>query len=1049
MQGFVHLTASPPGRWKEACKRTRAPDNVLTGAFIDNLRSYVRRVPDAHLQILSAVMAEALESLGIDKQARKIAVFTAAAPADFVQNISTHSVSHTIAAMLHVDGPHENTDCGCSSGYLAIDKSIGQIYTGACSTAVVGGILLMIQPAFAVASHSLGSLSDTGHMRPFSNDADGALLGEACGALVLELKTPTQAAQTSIVGQSVVHNSPRLPLGFADPGAMETAANMALNYAGVKSQAVTVAHLHAMGNPAGDIPEMLGVLEALRRGVTDQSLILASHKANIGLSTPASGVFDVIVASLCFQHRLVPKVVNITELSEHLQAGGNVVIPQESAHDLPLKSIIASVNGTGGTGVNVHLVLQHDGFDDCKDFQDVQLIPLAPNHHQIDHATEELQVQPTAAMEATSESMWTSQYGLVHEAESMLQHSIGPNSGTQYDGEPTPFSEGLSLQLSGGNLADVSKIVQEAIVVMVRKMKGIDVRATDPLMQIGINSLEATHLKYQLQRQLGSTVKLPSTLMFDFPTVEKITQCVTKQIFGEVSAVDICTETEIRRHLAETGIAGFSCVTPFGSKENVGFWTSLSCARTTIQCIPWNRFCKEDDDASVVYTSHGHFMDRIELFDNKFFMLSHSEALSTNPCQRLLLEKSYALLSKVGESKLTLIESKVAVFVGYAPTNEFRCPLTVYSTHGSDMSSVAGRVSFVLGLQGSCITLNTACSSSLAAVDLGHTSIQLGKCQQSLVAGVSVLLGSEVWIAMCTLQALSSNGQCKTFDSSADGYGRSEACVTLVLVNSDSRKSTLTMLEGTAINQDGRSASFMAPNGLAQEMLIREAVHTLPEPCNLLGIETHGTGTALGDPIEMGAICRVIQHSQTTTFTGALKSLIGHTEASSGLVSLSKAALSLNVWCVFPNVWLRESNPKMDIDDVNLLMTSEDVQMSLSNPVPLLGTSSFGFSGTNVHAVLQSRCCLIPIAIRLHPVVQYQHSSFVWWDTSSTAAATEGMPLLGVSTTILEAGSGIQWERSWPSATCSYMAKHHAGHEAPHAVTAAIVAIEFYAPNLR
>jgi acyl transferase domain-containing protein len=182
----------------------------------------------------------------------------------------------------------------------------------------------------------------------------------------------------------------------------------------------------------------------------------------------------------------------------------------------------------------------------------------------------------------------------------------------------------------------------------------------------------------------------------------------------------------------------------------------------------------------------------------------------------------------------------------------------VFDGHGSDGGAAAGRVSYLFGLKGPCFSVNTACSSSLVAVDAAHPNLRLGTCERAVAAGVCLHLHVSSFVVFCALHALSHDGMCKTFDSRADGYGRSECCGSLVLEHHS--QGMLITIVGTAVNQDGKSASFMAPHGPSQETVIRAAMKQIGKVHNL---EAHGTGTALGDPIEMGAIQRTLGYSTT------------------------------------------------------------------------------------------------------------------------------------------------------------------------------------------
>ena len=219
----------------------------------------------------------------------------------------------------------------------------------------------------------------------------------------------------------------------------------------------------------------------------------------------------------------------------------------------------------------------------------------------------------------------------------------------------------------------------------------------------------------------------------------------------------------------------------------------------------------------------------------------------------------------------------MGVFIGFATVFEWpsvqrdaASVATAWSNLGGDAAAAAGRVSFLLGLKGPCFSVNTACSSSLVALDSACQALRLSKCASAMVAGVNLQLHPSGWAGFCAMHALSDDGQCKTFDASADGYGRGEACGAVQLEQrrkEDGAADSMTMLaalQGTAVNQDGKSASFMAPNGPSQEAVIRSAMleaGVMAGSCGVSYVEAHGTGTALGDPMELGALRRVLSAS--------------------------------------------------------------------------------------------------------------------------------------------------------------------------------------------
>jgi hypothetical protein len=341
----------------------------------------------------------------------------------------------------------------------------------------------------------------------------------------------------------------------------------------------------------------------------------------------------------------------------------------------------------------------------------------------------------------------------------------------------------------------------------------------------------------------------------------------------------------------------------------------------------------------------------------------------------------------------------------------------VFSSHGSDGGAAAGRVSYLFGLKGPCFTVNTACSSTLVALDAAFQNLRLHRCDKTLAAGVCLQLHPGTFIGFCVLHALGPDGQCKTFDKQANGYGRSEGVGALLL---EPMLSSGVQVHGSAVNQDGRSASFMAPTGPAQEQVVRSALEAAQQS-GLHFMEAHGTGTALGDPIEVGALSRVVGGAHSMLTLGARKSQMAHSESAAGAAGLLKLVLALCNYSAPPSLHLTEANPKLDLESFAVLMPS---QSSCSVVVDrfVSGVSSFGYSGTNGHAVLVRNGLLEESCILQEgKSIQYQDSEFVWWLEGSSMAHR----FLGVQD--LSSVDAKLWERTWPQPTCSFLAHHCVG----------------------
>ena len=422
-------------------------------------------------------------------------------------------------------------------------------------------------------------------------------------------------------------------------------------------------------------------------------------------------------------------------------------------------------------------------------------------------------------------------------------------------------------------------------------------------------------------------------------------------------------------------IIGLSCRMPGGVNDPEAFWQLLHDGVDGVTDIPphrWDVDAYYDPSAGTpgkMYTRRGGFLDGVDQFDPTFFGIAPREALKMDPQQRILLEVTWEALEHAGQAPSKLVESQTGVFIGIG-TSDYAHLQTVsgdprdidgYFAAGIAQSIASGRISYVLGLRGPAVSIDTACSSSLFAVHLACQSLRLGDCDMALCGGVNVILSPVGTVAACQTRMLSSDGHCKTFDASADGYARAEGCAVIVLkrladaqANGDN---ILALIRGTAANQDGRSNGLTAPNGSAQEAVIREALaNSQVEPAWVSYVEAHGTGTSLGDPIEVQALGAVLGEGRSKNrplLVGAVKTNVGHTEAAAGITGLVKAVLALQHNLIPPTLHVRTLNPLIPWEKLPVQVVSCPTPWEPVNGKRIAGVSAFGFSGTNVHVVIE------------------------------------------------------------------------------------------------
>jgi acyl transferase domain-containing protein/acyl carrier protein/predicted O-methyltransferase YrrM len=526
--------------------------------------------------------------------------------------------------------------------------------------------------------------------------------------------------------------------------------------------------------------------------------------------------------------------------------------------------------------------------------------------------------------------------------------------------------------------------VREQVVRVLGLDASFRVEPHQGLRDLGMDSLMAVELRNRLQQTLGR--KLPATLAFDFPTVETIADYLLTDVLAlaETEPVAKPAAASIARAeaaLEPIAIVGVGCRFPgAGSPEE--FWTLLANGGDAISEIPedrWDVARYYDPDPAAegkMYVRHGGFIGDVSRFDAGFFGISPREAVSLDPQQRLLLEVAWEALENAGVAPEKLMGRRGGVFVGissgdyamlHAKTID-AASVDAYFGTGNALSTAAGRLSYTLGLQGPCMSVDTACSSSLVAAHLACQSLRAGECELALVGGVNLILTPEPTINFCRARMLAADGHCKTFDAAADGYVRAEGAGMVVLKRVSAALADgdriYAVIRGSAVNQDGRSSGLTVPNGPAQQALLRDALQSAHvDPSEIAYVEAHGTGTSLGDPIEVQALGAVLGGARPASdplLVGSVKTNIGHMEAAAGVGSLIKVALSLKHGAIPPHRNFSRLNPEITLDSIPARVPTTLVPWPAADRRRVAGVSSFGFSGTNAHVVVEEAPAAAP-----------------------------------------------------------------------------------------
>ncbi len=528
------------------------------------------------------------------------------------------------------------------------------------------------------------------------------------------------------------------------------------------------------------------------------------------------------------------------------------------------------------------------------------------------------------------------------------------------------------------NLTDMKKsqtleTVQAWLVSQLALRLGVDPQDIDirtRFSSYGLDSVGATGLVADLAAALECSL-LP-TLVWDYPTIAALARHIAGVANKEPSYPGLQTSRQSKSE--PVAIIGLACRFP-GANNAGAFWQLLRDGVDAITEVPAERW---DIDAfynadratlGKMNTRWGGFLDQVDQFEPHFFGISPREALEIDPQQRLMLELSWEALEDAGLPTIDLKGSQTGVFVGAMWSDYSKLLkgepkyIAEHTATGQDLSIIAARISYTLGLQGPSIAVNTACSSALVAVHLACQSLHSGESTLALAGGVNLMLVPGSTVAMSKFGGLSPDGRSKAFDALANGYVRGEGAgvvvlkpLTLALAAGDP---IYCVIKGSAVNNDGFSNGLTAPNPQAQEAVLRQAYERAGVmPSKVHYVEAHGTGTILGDPIEakaLGAILGRDRPRDQPLILGSVKTNIGHLEAAAGVAGLIKVALAIKQRQIPPSLHFQQPNPYIPFDDLRLTVQQSLGAWPHSDEPALAGVSSFGFGGTNCHIVLEER----------------------------------------------------------------------------------------------
>ncbi|MFD9634909.1 type I polyketide synthase, partial [Streptomyces violascens] len=638
---------------------------------------------------------------------------------------------------------------------------------------------------------------------------------------------------------------------------------------------------------------------------------------------------------------------------------------QRRAHGLPATSVAWgpwAETGMAADGTGVQARIRRGGF-----------VPMAPHlaltalRRAIEHGA------PTATLADIDWSRYAAVFTatrpsrLVGDLPALRQTT--PSAGTPHAALREPA---LRRRLAGLSPAARPSFVLDLVRTQVAAVLGhtgtSGIGAERAFSDLGFDSLTTVELRNTLTA--GTGLKLPATLVYDYPTPTALADFLLAELLGTLPEPDTDIPAPAGRAADDDPIVvvGMNCRFPGGVRSPEDLWRLLTRGEDAVSGFPADRGWDLDALAQgASATLEGGFLDGVGLFDAGFFGISPREALAMDPQQRLLLETSWEAFERAGIDANTLRGSRTGVFVGtngqdYATLlrqGTGTADLRGHVATGNTASVMSGRLSYAFGLEGPAVTVDTACSSALVALHLAANALRNGECTLALAGGVSVMSSPGSFTEFTVQGGLAPDGRCKPFADAADGTSWSEGVGVLVLERlSDARRNghdVWGIVRGTAVNQDGASNGLTAPSGRAQQRAIRQALADARlTPADVDVVEAHGTGTTLGDPIEAGALIATYgQDRQHPLLLGAVKSNLGHTQAAAGVAGTIKVLLAMRHGVLPKTLHIDSPSSHIDWTDGTVALVTEQQEWPETGHARRAGVSAFGVSGTNAHVIIE------------------------------------------------------------------------------------------------
>ena len=916
----------------------------------------------------------------------------------------TAAIASRISYLFDFHGPNMTIDTTCSSSMVALAEAIKSINSGECDKAVVGGVNLQISPEKTEVQLGIESSSDK--TESYGHDSCGTTVGE--GSIAIIIQSMDKAIQEKaniyavIKGISVNHTGKAASISAPNPESLSDNIIQAWDMAGIDPEQIDFIEGHGTGTILGDPIEVKALDRSfLKYTKKKQFCSLGSVKSNYGHLLDASGMLGLLKAILQIREHTIYPVANFKAPNQYFQICNTaLVVSDQLTHKDYNRKMLGCVNCIGMTGTNVHVVLEEyktDQTSECacekrlfcyEAASEKSLLKMIEKNYLFLKNNSEVDLCRYAA--SLSRDYFKNGFEVKVYAESrdelcnkLLDILCGGSLAETVQGcsddtvltnvelEPrihVPFypfdisrywiNQNDKKEFSNENKDNKSVI--EIIENILRDDFEIDnIDRNQSLFKMGLESVSLLKLTQQLSKY---GFELPFIKIYEYNTIKKLEDYLNGcEVNGKSKTVEY-KETTKQDDIA---IVGMDCVVS-NMKDKDELFFELLNKHDSIREFPKRRieevkFLSYNNDSQF---KKGGFLETISNFDYSFFGITYKEACLMDPMQRLLLQSAYHCIEDSNLNIQQLSGRKVGVYIGASQNIVVPYAQLIYrsqpedvaqATIGNISSMLSGRISHYFDFKGPSCTIDTACSSSMMALETAVRALRENVVDMAIVGGIHIDLYPE----NCgSAEIEAEDGRTHTFSDDATGTGFGEGVATILLQrNQDVSKNReiYAVIENVVANSDGHTPSVTYPNMEAQCEMLRKVYKEI-DVDQLAAIEAHGTGTLVGDLIEFQALQDGIginsDSKQMIGITG-IKSNIGHLYEAAGIVSVIKAALSLKNGVIPCVQHLRIPNSEMNLTDSAFFLLDQNYE--IPDERRYIGISSFGFSGTNVHALIKRK----------------------------------------------------------------------------------------------